>query len=86
MNTRSTAAKFSVSIPAELANFLETYQKEHKLSSRSEVISISLEKLREAELAGAYRDHAGDWQNDPERAFWDSAAVDDGMTTDEPGW
>jgi Arc/MetJ-type ribon-helix-helix transcriptional regulator len=86
MNIRNTVAKFSVSIPAELANFLEDYQKEHKLSSRSEVISISLEKLREAELGKAYREHAKDWQSDSDQAFWDSAAADDGISTDESGW
>lgn len=79
MNSRATSSKFSISIPPELARFLEHYQKEHRLNSRSEVISIGLEKLREAELARAYREQAADWQRDPDREFWDSAAIDDGL-------
>jgi Arc/MetJ-type ribon-helix-helix transcriptional regulator len=86
MNTRSTAAKFSVSIPAELASFMERYQKRHGLGSRSEVIAQGLEKLREAELARAYQEHAEAWQNDLDRDFWDSAASEDGLDTEESRW
>ena len=84
MNKRVT--KLSVSIPAELAHFLEMYRAEHGFSSRSEVVTKSLEKLRDQVLAEAYQDHAANWQNDPERDFWDSAAVDDGLDTEESEW
>lgn len=86
MTTRITATKFSISLPAELARFLEDYQKEHGLGSRSEVIAKGLETLRKAELANAYREHAEDWQTDPDRDFWDRAAVADGLDTDESRW
>ena len=86
MTTRATASKYSVSIPAELANFLECYQRKHGLSSRSEVVTKGLEKLKEAELAAAYKDHAQHWQRDPDKEFWDSAALDDGLDTGESNW
>ena len=85
MNKNITASKFSVSIPADLTRFLEQYQKEHGLS-RSEAITKGLKKLREQELANAYRDHAQDWQNNPDKGFWDIAALDDGLDSDESGW
>jgi Arc/MetJ-type ribon-helix-helix transcriptional regulator len=86
MSDRDTVSKFSVSIPAELAAFIEHYRREHRLGSRSEVIKISLTKLREADLAEAYREHAEDWRDDPDREFWDRAGVDDGLNTDESRW
>ena len=86
MATRSTTAKFSVSIPAELVSFLERYQRERGLSSRSEVITKGLEALRKTELANAYREHAEAWQTDPDRDFWDAAAVADGPDADGSRW
>jgi Arc/MetJ-type ribon-helix-helix transcriptional regulator len=80
-----TTSKFSVSLPAELASFLEQYQKEHG-GSRSEVIAKGLTKLREAELEKAYRAHTEEWQNDPDRDFWDAAAIDDGLDANESPW
>ena len=86
MHSRSTVAKFSVSVPAELASFLEAYREEHGLSSRSEVVTKGLEALREQALAEAYRDHAVQWREDPDRDFWDAAAVDDGLDSEESEW
>lgn len=85
MSMRNTAAKFSVSIPAELARFVDGYQQEHGLS-RSEVISMGLEKLREAALADAYRDEAKVRQEGGDVDFWDTAAVDDGLNGEESPW
>lgn len=86
MKSQVTVAKFSVSIPAELARFLERYQKEHGFGSRSEVVTKGLEKLKEAELAAAYKDQAQQWEHDPDKEFWDSAAIDDGLGTEESSW
>ena len=84
MSERVTASKFSVSIPAHLSGFVERYQKEHGVS-RSEVIAKGLEKLREEELAHAYREHAKEWEGDPDREFWDTAAIDDGLESEVSG-
>lgn len=85
MSMRPTASKFSISIPSELASFVDSYQREHGLS-RSEVISMGLEKLREIELAGAYRHEAADPQAARDRDFWDVAAVDDGLNGEGSRW
>jgi len=85
MNEHPTASKFSISIPADLTTFLAQYQKDHGIS-RSEAIAKALEKLREQELANAYKEHAEDWQNDPDREFWDAAAIDDGLDSEESHW
>jgi Arc/MetJ-type ribon-helix-helix transcriptional regulator len=86
MQSSNTTAKFTVSLPADLARFLEHYQKTHKLESRSAVIAKSLQQLRDAELAVAYRAHAEEWQEDPDKDFWDSAAVGDGIDEKESKW
>ena len=73
------AAKWTVSLPAHLARFVERYQQTHALESRSEVIAQSLRTLREAELAQAYRNHAAEWQSDLKHEFWDAAGIADGL-------
>ena len=75
----SRVAKWTVILPADLARFVERYQQTHALESRSEVITQSLRALQEAELAQAYRNHAAECKSDPEREFWDSAAITDGL-------
>ena len=85
MTKTLTASKISVSIPADLFQFLQSYQEEHEVS-RSEVIAKGLKKLKEQELARAYKEHAEEWQNDPDRLFWDSAAIDDGLDSEESTW
>lgn len=85
MNENRTVSKFSISIPADLTAFLEQYQKSHGVS-RSEAVAKALAKLREQELADAYKQHAKDWQDDPDKDFWDMAAVADGLDSDESSW
>ncbi len=86
MTTRNTASKFTVSIPADLANFIVQYQTSHGLDSRSEVIARGLQSLRDADLAAAYRTHAEAWNKNPEKDFWDKAALDDGLNNEESRW
>jgi len=83
MTARTTSAKFTVSIPPDLVGFLERYQKTHALESRSEVIAQGLRQLQEAELVKAYQAHALEWAKDPDAEFWDSAAVDDGIESEQ---
>lgn len=86
MPVDNTVSKFTVSVPSDLAKFLEQYQKNHKIASRSEVIARGLQSLRDTELATAYRNHAKAWQKDPEHTFWDEAAVADGIDGEESKW
>lgn len=85
MNKRPTVSRFSISIPADLTRFLEQYQKDHGIS-RSEAVAKGLEKLREQELCEAYREQAEAWENDTDKEFWDAAAVDNGLNSEESTW
>ena len=41
-----------------------------------------LEMLGKEDLAKAYQEHAEEWQNDPDKVFWDRAALDDGIDSE----
>lgn len=47
--------KFSVSVPEQLFKFVEKYQKEHSLRTRSEVIGRALQQLQNIELEKQYQ-------------------------------
>ena len=79
MQKSMTVSKWTISLPPDLARFVERFQQDHDLNSRSEVIAQSLRALQETELAAAYREHAKEWQDDPDKEFWDQAALDDGI-------
>lgn len=72
------SSKISISLPEELNIFLKSYQKDEGIS-RSEAVSRGIEMLREKALAKAYADHAKDWEKNPDKSFWDSAALDDNL-------
>ena len=82
MKKPADTAKFFVSIPAELAHFLEVYRQTYDVS-RSDAVARGLRKLRDAELAEAYQAHAEAWAHNPKKDFWDRAAVDDGLDATE---
>ena len=71
MNTR-----FSVSISREIAQFVETYQQENDVKSRSEVIERALKLLREKELQQAYYEAGQEWLASEDAALWESASAD----------
>jgi len=48
--------KFSVSVPQQLFLFIEKYQKDHHLRTRSEVIGQAIKELQKLELEACYRD------------------------------
>lgn len=74
------ASKVSISLNPVSARFVEEYQRQHALKSRSEVIERALRILREQELEAAYREAAAD-----EAAFLDlDAALADGL--DDEAW
>jgi antitoxin ParD1/3/4 len=68
-----TVEKISVSLPTPLVRFLEHYQHEHAVKTRSEVIERAVELLREQMLEQEYRESA--LENDP---AWD-VTVGDGL-------
>ncbi len=54
------AEKVSVSLSASLLNFVECYKENHALKSRSKVIELALEHLRQESLEEAYREAAAE--------------------------
>ena len=77
-----TTVKCSISLPSDLYYFLEGYQEANNIS-RSEAIALSIKSFRELKLQQAYKEHAIEWENDPESCFWDTAAIDDGINVEE---
>lgn len=58
------AEKISVSLPASLVRFLETYKAIHCCKSRSQVIEVALQLLQEQELEAAYREANQEFDKD----------------------
>ena len=52
------AEKVSISLPPSLLEFIERYKENHALKSRSKVIEMALERLRQEGLEAAYREAA----------------------------
>lgn len=69
-----TIAKLSVSIDRQLLTFLEGYQQEHQIRSKSEVISEALRLLRERELETQYAAAMQEWQGEAEA--WEAVTGD----------
>lgn len=66
-----SVAKLSVSIPASLARFVESYRKKRSLRSRSQVFEEAVKLLQSRELEAAYRQAGA--QADK---AWEAAASD----------
>jgi antitoxin ParD1/3/4 len=58
-----TVEKISVSLPLPLVRFLEHYQSQHALKTRSEAVERAIDLLREQSLELEYRQSA--LENDP---------------------
>lgn len=65
------AEKVSISLPAALLEFVETYKTDHQCRSRSQVIERALELLRLQELEAAYREAAQEIDTE-----WEGAIAD----------
>jgi len=68
-----SVAKLSVSIPEELAGFIEHYRKKRRLT-RSQVFEEAVKLLRSHELEAAYREANGETDKE-----WENTAAD-GLT------
>ena len=55
--------KLSVSLPQSLCEFIEHYQAEYKLASRSEVIAKALKLLQEQALEASYQQANKDYDS-----------------------
>lgn len=72
MNTQ----RFTVSVEKELAEFLDNYQEQHQVSSRSEVISKAIKLLRERELGRAYYEAGLEWAESEDAKLWEKTSGD----------
>ncbi|MCM0594157.1 MAG: CopG family transcriptional regulator [Gloeotrichia echinulata IR180] len=66
--------KISISLPTSLMQFVENYKISKGCKSRSQVIELALDLLRNQELEQAYREASA--QNDPN---WE-ITIGDGLT------
>lgn len=55
------SAKLSISLSAELNEFMQEYQKKYNLPSRSEVIARALLLLQEQVLEDSYHEANAEW-------------------------
>lgn len=68
--------KLSVSVDQGLLPFIERYQQDHTVRTKSEVIERALDLLRKAELEAAYRAAGQEWLENPDAALWETAVAD----------
>ena len=71
MNTQ----RFTVSVEKELADFLDSYQEQHQVSNRSEVIAKAI-LLRERELGRAYHEAGLEWEQSEDAKLWEKISGD----------
>ncbi len=63
--------KFTASVALPLGRFLERYQKDHNLPTRSEALEQAIKLLRDRELEREYAESALE-----DDAIWDNALAD----------
>ncbi len=76
MGTTESSSKVSITLRPDLMRFLETYQTQNRLESRSAVIHQALEMLRSETLAAEYREASQAWDASPDSEIWDRSAGD----------
>ncbi len=81
----SNSKKISISLAPELVAYTESYQRQHNLKSRSEVISEAVRALRERELIADYRAMSEDYKEQPD--LWVDSNLADGLEpSTEESW
>jgi Arc/MetJ-type ribon-helix-helix transcriptional regulator len=65
-------SKVSVSLPDDDLAYLDTQTLSGRYASRSAALQDAIRMLRESELADAYAEAYGEWQDDD----WESTATD----------
>lgn len=76
-----TTQKISVSLDSEKLLFLQMDQQRNEIRSRSEVVGLALQALREVERQRQYREALLDHERNGEAALWDVTSGD-GITAD----
>ncbi|MGH8894497.1 MAG: ribbon-helix-helix domain-containing protein [Actinomycetes bacterium] len=65
--------KFSVSLPTEDVEYLDTYARERGIGSRSAVLHRAVRLLRASELSADYEAAWREWEASDDGDAWDSA-------------
>lgn len=68
--------KLSVSLRGEDVDFLDTYVRDHALSSRSAALQHAVRALRFGELQEAYEGAWRDWVEEGDAEEWDETTAD----------
>jgi hypothetical protein len=68
--------KLSVSVDQNFLPFIERYQQDHTVRTKSEVIERALNLLRKAELEAAYCEAGREWRENPDAALWENVVAD----------
>ena len=84
MILRMNVAKLSVSLDPTKIKFIEQYQTNHEVRTKSEVVDRALELLQREELKLQYAAAYQEWHNSGEQKIWD-AVTGDGLEH-EPDW
>ncbi|MBF6594018.1 MAG: type II toxin-antitoxin system ParD family antitoxin [Thermaceae bacterium] len=71
--------KLSVSVDSRLAHFINTYQTDHDVPTKSEVVERALELLQSQELKRQYAQAYQEWEESGEAQVWD-VTVGDGLS------
>lgn len=71
--------KLSVSVDNRLARFIDTYQTDHDVPTKSEVVERALELLQNQELQRQYAEAYQEWEEHGEAEVWE-ATVGDGLS------
>jgi len=67
-----------------LASFLDAYQREHRLGSRSEALEEAVRALRDKELQREYAVALSELETSGDAEAWDATAAD-GLASDAQG-
>lgn len=76
ISSMQRSQKISVSVPTSLVQFLERYQLEHGLKTKSSVVERALQALREQELEREYAAAAREQHETGEAEDWEITAGD----------
>jgi hypothetical protein len=63
---KETAVRINVTVPPRLARFLDEYQTWHGLESRSAVVALAIQTLKDLDMQQGYAEQAKYQRNHPE--------------------
>jgi hypothetical protein len=74
--------RLNLTLDNEWLKFIAKYQAENQLQSKSEVIKLALELLKQQDLQDQYKLAYEEWRDSGEEAIWE-AVVGDGLEPED---